>query len=69
MTAPRSLPFDLTGELTLLDLVLAVDEFTRSDAETALAVSSLLASGRVRLRDPLRPAQRAARVRAPEAAP
>lgn len=40
------------GELTLLDLILAVQQFTRNEDETVEAVSSLIDSGRVRLLQP-----------------
>lgn len=46
------MPFELAGELTLLDLILAVQEFSRSEEETVATVASLLDSGRVRLRSP-----------------
>jgi hypothetical protein len=42
--------FELNGELTLLDLVLVAQEFTRSEQETVAVVRELLESGRVRLR-------------------
>lgn len=42
----------VVGELTLLDLVLAVQEFTRNDEETVKTISALVESGRVRLRTP-----------------
>lgn len=57
MNAARCMPFDVTGDMTLLDLILVVQEFTRSDDETVAAVSSLLRSGRVRLRAPRMNAQ------------
>jgi len=46
------MPFDVLGDLTLLDLVLVVQEFTTDDDETVAAVSSLLESGQVQLRRP-----------------
>jgi len=52
MTAIQSMPFDVLGDLTLLDLVLVVQEFTTDDDETVAAVSSLLESGQVQLRRP-----------------
>jgi len=42
--------FDLHGDLTLLDLVLVVQEFTRSEWETVEVVAALLESGHVRIR-------------------
>lgn len=46
------LPWDLSGEMTLLDLVLVAQEFTDSVLGTVEAVHALLDSGRVRLRTP-----------------
>jgi len=44
---------DLNGDLTLLDLIRVVQEFTRTEQETVDVVYSLLAAGRVRLRSRL----------------
>jgi len=45
-------PFGLSGDLTLLDLVLVVQEHSRSEQEVVRRISRLLESGRVRLRVP-----------------
>lgn len=41
---------DGAGDLTLLDLIVVVQEFTENDRQTVEAIASLLESGRVRLR-------------------
>ena len=48
-----SLPLSLGGDMTLLDLVLIVQEFSRSDEETARTISALIDTGRIRVRTPL----------------
>lgn len=52
MASAGRVGFDLEGELTLLDLVLIVQEFTQNDDETVATVTALLESGRVRVRRP-----------------
>jgi hypothetical protein len=52
------LRFRLSGELTLLDLVLIVQEHTRDDDETVETIRRLLDSGRVRLRSSPRRSRR-----------
>lgn len=52
MRPVRPVPIDVAGELTLLELVLLVQEYTANDGETVEVVSYLLERGGIRIRAP-----------------